>query len=94
MDEGTGILPEHMPYVTYWAYSPRREEFRARARRSELSKDQALKEIQIGGKGIGLSYASAVVQEHGGSLHIESQPGEGTTVTIDLPVPTPMKLGA
>jgi signal transduction histidine kinase len=92
VDEGTGILPEHMPYVTYWAYSPRREEFRARARRSELSRDQALQEIQIGGKGIGLSYATSVVQEHGGSLSIESQPGEGTTVTIDLPIPTPLNV--
>lgn len=94
VDEGTGILPEHMPYVTGWGYSPRREEFRARARRSELSRTQAMQEIQIGGKGIGLSYATAVVREHGGSLSIESQPGEGTTVTIDLPVPTDMNIGA
>ncbi|MBN1943477.1 MAG: ATP-binding protein [Phycisphaerae bacterium] len=94
VDEGIGIPPEHLPYVHYWAYSPRREEFRARARRSELSKDQAMQEIQIGGKGIGLSYATAVVHEHGGSLHIESQPGEGTTVTIDLPAPTPLSVGA
>ncbi|MBN1555861.1 MAG: ATP-binding protein [Phycisphaerae bacterium] len=94
VDEGIGIPPDHLPYVTYWAYSPRREEFRARARRSELSKDQALQEIQIGGKGIGLGYATAVVREHGGTLRIDSQPGEGTTVTIELPIPTPMNVGA
>lgn len=92
VDEGGGIDPEHLPYVTYWAYSPRREEFHARARRAELSKDQASQEIQIGGKGIGLGYASAVVREHGGNLQITSPPGEGTTVTIDLPVPTSMKI--
>jgi signal transduction histidine kinase len=92
VDEGIGILPEHMPYVTYWGYSPRRDEFRARAKRSELSKDQAMQEIQIGGKGIGLSYATGVVREHGGTMQIDSQLGEGTTVTIDLPIPTMMKL--
>lgn len=92
MDEGIGIPPEHLPYVPLWAYSPRREEFRARARRSELSRDQAMQEIQIGGKGIGLSYATAVMREHGGSLRITSQPGEGTTVTMELPLPTPIRV--
>jgi PAS domain S-box-containing protein len=38
--------------------------------------------------GLGLSVAYGIVQQHGGDLTIESG-GQGTTVTVRLPVPTP-----
>jgi two-component system NtrC family sensor kinase len=38
------------------------------------------------GTGLGLSIAFGVVQEHGGRIWSESEPGEGTTFTIELPV--------
>ncbi len=90
VDEGVGIEPQHLPYLALWGYSPRREEFRQRAREAKLTQTQLQQEIQIGGKGIGLAYADTVIREHGGSLHIDSTPGEGTTVTIKLPAPTPL----
>ncbi len=37
------------------------------------------------GTGFGLPTARRMVEAHGGSLEIESQEGEGTTVTIALP---------
>ena len=37
------------------------------------------------GTGIGLSLAKILVEKHGGSLSVTSQPGEGTTVSISLP---------
>ncbi len=37
------------------------------------------------GTGLGLSMAYGVVQNHGGSIDIESSPGEGTAVSIWLP---------
>jgi two-component system cell cycle sensor histidine kinase PleC len=37
------------------------------------------------GSGLGLSLARSLVQLHGGSLELESVPGEGTTATIALP---------
>jgi len=40
---------------------------------------------QIRGFGLGLFYARQFVQNHGGSISLESQPGLGTTVTINLP---------
>ncbi len=92
LDEGVGIDPEHLPYVTLWGYSPRREDFRTKAQQTELTEDQAHREIRIGGKGIGLAYASAVAREHGGELRITGTPTEGACVTVDLPVPTPLRV--
>jgi signal transduction histidine kinase len=37
------------------------------------------------GAGLGLPYAKAIVELHGGSLEIESTPGEGTCVVVLLP---------
>jgi signal transduction histidine kinase len=38
------------------------------------------------GSGIGLHVAQALVQLHGGEIHVESQPGRGTQVDVRLPV--------
>ena len=38
------------------------------------------------GSGLGMTVVSAVVEEHGGELDIESVPGEGTRVSITLPL--------
>jgi two-component system sensor histidine kinase BaeS len=40
-----------------------------------------------GGSGLGLAIASAIVEAHGGSIVIDSAPGQGTTVTIELTLP-------
>jgi PAS domain S-box-containing protein len=38
------------------------------------------------GTGLGLALASSIVEEHGGSMHLESAPGAGTTVYVELPI--------
>jgi nitrogen-specific signal transduction histidine kinase/CheY-like chemotaxis protein len=38
------------------------------------------------GTGLGLSIAYGLIQQHDGSIAVESEPGRGTTVTIDLPI--------
>jgi PAS domain S-box-containing protein len=39
-----------------------------------------------GGVGLGLSISSKIIEEHGGSMHFESENGAGTTVEIVLPI--------
>jgi len=46
-DEGIGIPPEHLPFVTFWGYSPRREYFHNLTSCSTVYG----REVQIGGKG-------------------------------------------
>jgi two-component system sensor histidine kinase PilS (NtrC family) len=38
-----------------------------------------------GGTGIGMAIVYRIVQEHGGRLHVDSRPGGGTTITVELP---------
>jgi signal transduction histidine kinase len=41
------------------------------------------------GSGLGLAVARQIVQQHGGTIDIESAPGTGTVVTVRLPIPGP-----
>jgi len=47
---------------------------------------QADRSRQTGGAGLGLAIALAIVQAHQGSIHIQSQVGKGSTVTVRLPL--------
>jgi len=42
-----------------------------------------------GGTGLGLALTRALAEMHGGAMHIESEPGRGTAVTITLPLSPP-----
>ena len=41
---------------------------------------------RAGGTGLGMPVVLAVVQDHNGSLHIDTKPGQGTTVRVQLPL--------
>lgn len=70
----TGIgIPEH-----------EQERLFSRFFRSSLAQERA-----IPGSGLGLSIAHAIVEKHGGSMAVESAPGEGATFRVHLPVLAP-----
>ncbi len=41
---------------------------------------------KIGGTGLGMVFVRQIVDEHRGAIHLESEVGRGTTVTITLPL--------
>jgi signal transduction histidine kinase len=68
-DTGTGILADDLPYI----FDRFWRGDKSRQRRSGA------------GSGLGLAIVKQFVSAHGGRISVESQPGSGTTFTIDLP---------
>jgi two-component system sensor histidine kinase HydH len=46
-----------------------------------------------GGSGIGLAISQKIVADHQGRIEVESEPGQGTTVVIHLPLRQPIEDG-
>jgi two-component system OmpR family sensor kinase len=69
-DEGPGIEPEDQPRIF--------ERF--------WRGDPARGRTAAGGAGLGLSIVDALVRAHGGTVAVDSSPGQGTTFTMRLPL--------
>lgn len=68
-DTGIGIPPEALPHVFDRFY------------RADPARQRSIG----GGSGLGLAIAKVIVENHRGTLHLDSTPGAGTTVTVTLP---------
>lgn len=68
IDNGRGILPEHIEHVFEPGFT---------------TKGRGV------GTGLGLAICYRIIEEHGGVIGVASAPAEGTTVTIELPFPSP-----
>ncbi len=71
VDTGFGIPAEHQVHVFERFY-------RVEATRPRFGPPQ--------GSGLGLPIAKSIVETHGGRIGVESQPGEGSTFWVELPV--------
>ena len=40
---------------------------------------------KAGGLGLGMPYAKKIIEQHGGTISLNSRPGEGTTISVALP---------
>jgi PAS domain S-box-containing protein len=69
-DTGSGISPEHIQRI----YDPF---FTTKASNGEGQKR---------GTGLGLSVTYGIIQEHAGKIRVESNPGFGTTFSLDFPL--------
>ncbi len=70
-DTGPGISPDDLPHIFERFYRADRTRSRDRDR---------------GGTGLGLAIVQSIVQEHQGTIEVESTPGKGTTFTVRLPL--------
>jgi signal transduction histidine kinase len=73
-DSGAGIAAEHLPHLFNRFY--RIEDGRTREWGSNGQ----------GGAGLGLAIAYEITRTHGGQLSVASTIGEGTTITVQLPL--------
>ena len=71
-DNGIGIAQEHLPQLFERFYRVDRSRTRG--------------EGSPGGSGLGLSIVQGIVLAHGGKIEVRSQPNEGTTFTVRLPL--------
>jgi PAS domain S-box-containing protein len=69
-DTGSGIAQEHIHRI----YDP------------FFTTKTSPAEGQNRGTGLGLSVTYGIIQEHAGTIRVESRPGEGTTFTLDFPL--------
>jgi signal transduction histidine kinase len=69
-DTGTGIAEAELPHLFDRFYQARQSVAPATGE---------------GGKGLGLAIVKRIAELHGGSVAVQSRPGQGTTVTLSLP---------
>ncbi len=53
--------------------------------------ERAVSTHHFGGLGLGLYIAREIIEAHGGTIHLASEPGAGTSFTVELPRTPPLR---
>ena len=73
-DTGVGIAPEHQEKIFDRFY------------RVDISRTKDGEGMGAGGTGLGLSIARWIAEAHDVDIHLESEPGKGTTIRLTVPL--------
>lgn len=74
-DTGVGIAPQHLPRIFERFY-------RADPARAQKNAAQNAAPQSTASSGLGLAIAREIITAHGGEIHAQSQPNQGTTLTF------------
>ena len=80
IDNGAGILPEHLPHLFDRFYQV--DEARARQEDAPDSRDEYIPS----GAGLGLAIAQWIARAHGGEIDVRSEVGKGSVFEVTLPM--------
>jgi signal transduction histidine kinase len=86
-DTGVGIAPEDLPHIFERFYRADPARARAGSASGSLDRDRTIG----GGAGLGLPIARWIAEAHGGSITVQSEPGEGSVFTVRLPLAAPRR---
>jgi heavy metal sensor kinase len=78
-DNGPGIPAEHLPHLFDRFY----QVDKARTRQNDELTPEG--DQKPSGTGLGLSIVQWIVQAHGGTIQVQSEPGQGSTFEVTLP---------